>query len=360
MRKIGRFYTVYRSNGKRGFIRRRRTYRTRIGVGSQPVVAVLFRIHRGVIRIGCGSDQRNARRTHFIIYVRHFFLVYFARKAAARAERHVDHVHAQSHAVFESRKQPRSFCAGLRIGKHFHNRKLRIRRNARDRFVFSRDHAGNVRAVLRADRRNVRVFIRIIVSIRHFAADVHVLGGKSRRIFRRRRASDLRSDRRKGKRLFGSSKIIHGKCRVRIVKTGIEYGNHNAVALIFRFGAIENTGIVNVYVVGNHLRFRRRVYVADNQRCVGRKNFIRFFEIFRFDRNFKAAQNGIVFFAKLIFQAGFIQLFNQLISFAFGGASRSASFARGNVLFHRALIIGSFVSVQHGISLHRNNHGNFL
>ena len=57
---------------------------------------------------------------------------------------------------------------------------------------------------------------------------------------------------------------------MRIIETGIEHGDNNAVALIFRIRAVENTRIVHVYVVGNHLRFGGRIHVAHNQRGVGR------------------------------------------------------------------------------------------
>ena len=264
------FHAVYRSHGKRRFVRGRRTYRTGIGVGSQSVVTVLFRTHRSVVRVCGGSNQRNARGAHLIVHVRHFLFVHFAREAAARTERHVDYVHAQRYAIFQRRQQPRSFRARLRIGEHFHDGKLRVRRNARNRFVFARNHAGNVRAVFRTDGRHVRVFIGVVVRVRYLSAYVYVLRGKPYGIFRRGRAADFFRHRRKRERFVGCGEIIYGKRRMRIIETGIEHGDNNAVALIFRIRAVENTRIVHVYVVGNHLRFGGRIHVAHNQRGVGR------------------------------------------------------------------------------------------
>ena len=144
---------------------------------------------------------------------------------------------------------------------------------------------------------------------------------------------------------------------MRVIQPRIQHGNHNAVALICGGRTIENARIVHVHVVGDHLRFRRGVYVAHNQGGVGGEQPVDLFEIFGLNRNFKSAQHGIVFFAQSVIHARFVQRFNQAVTRRFRLLRRRARFARSYVLFYAALLIGRFVCVENGIGIHRNDHG---
>ena len=145
--KVRCFYTVDGSDSQSRFVRRRRTYRTRIGVGGKRVVTVLFRTHSSVVVICRRCDQGNTCRLNTVVHLVEMFFILFAGETCRRTQGHIDNVHAQHDAILQARQNPRRFCAVLRVGEYFHNRKLRVRRNARDLIVFTCDNTRNVRTV---------------------------------------------------------------------------------------------------------------------------------------------------------------------------------------------------------------------
>ncbi len=186
--EVRRFNTADGGNGERGLKGGRRTDDTRIGVGSQGVAAVLIRTGHRVIFVTRRSDERNTVFFDIAINLLHFLIVVLRGKTCGRAERHIDNVYAERDAIFERGKNPRGSCARIFVGEHLHDRKLRVRRNARDRIVFACNNARNVRAVLGTEREHVRVLIRIVVCKRNFSADIYVLAFQIHRRVCRRKA----------------------------------------------------------------------------------------------------------------------------------------------------------------------------
>ena len=85
-----------------------------------------------------------------------------------------------------------------------------------------------------------------------------------------------------------------------IVKTGIENGNHDAVALIterFERRTVENTRIVNVDFVGNHFGYGSFVFVSDNQFGRIAYKFTDLGKILGGYLYFETAENGIILFS---------------------------------------------------------------
>ena len=99
--------TAYRSDRKRAFVRRRRTYRTRIGVGNEVGVA-LFPAETRRITVARGGYKAYTAFVDTVVNgVDVFFIgifIAFSRKAAGRTERHVYRVYVEQNSVLESEK----------------------------------------------------------------------------------------------------------------------------------------------------------------------------------------------------------------------------------------------------------------
>ena len=164
--EITRLHAADRSHGHGSVVRCGRAHRHRIGIGSKVRVAVRRALRRR-IRVAGSHQKADARRFDGIVNFRGVIFVGSARKAAGRAERHIDRVYAEQNRVLQRGEQRILRSACVFVSERFENRKLRLRGNARDRVVFARDDPRNVRAVI-VHGVYVGVVVGIIVSVRHF------------------------------------------------------------------------------------------------------------------------------------------------------------------------------------------------
>ena len=360
VKEIRGLHAVDRSDGKSRFVGGRRTDRTRIGVGSKPVVTVFRGSHRGVVAVGRRRDKGDARLADALVDLFHVFFVFFSREPAGSTEGHVDHVYPENDAVFHGCQDPRRFRAVLTVGENLHDGELRIGSDARDRIVFSGDDARYVRAVFGVDGKNVRILIGIIVSIRHFFVQINVLSGKTGRKPGSRRFTDFFRNGRKGETLVVRSESIHAERGVRIVETGIEHRHDDPVALIFESGAVENTRVVHVDVVRNDVGDRSFVHVADHDGSVPFEKATHFFEISRFHGNFETAHDHVIIFSERIGNARLFQFSDQFRAFRRFCRRYGLRLFRQGILGYGKALVALFVSVHHGIGAHRYDNGDLL
>ena len=196
--EIACLLTVDTCNGKRRRERRRRTYRTRIGVGSQ-VRTVYAAVTRRIV-VTCRAHKAYACFLNSIVYVGKGdafpFFVVGGSEPARSTKRHIDNVNAKLYTVVKRRdnifgnRTTNVFIIQI-VRKYLTDNELRVGNNPLEYFVYgitvfvgitaciiTADNTRNVRTVVRIGRIYVCVVVCIVVCKRNFFTQIYVVYGK--------------------------------------------------------------------------------------------------------------------------------------------------------------------------------------
>ena len=141
---------------------------------------------------------------------------------------------------------------------------MRVRCNARDYVVVTNDYTCNVRTVRAAEGIYVRIVICVVKTVGHFFVDINVFCRKALNYACRKGIAQIFCNVFLGHAKRGRRELFHAERGVRVVRTGIEYGDDNARTVVSRFGAIENTRFVNGNVVFYNLCIAYFIFFADD------------------------------------------------------------------------------------------------
>ena len=252
-------------NRKRRAVSGRRADRTAVGIACK--VRTVAAAEAGAVVITCRNNQIDAGSADLFVNTVGKGVALGIREACARTKAHVDDIHAEFNAVADRRDDVDGVRTAQRIavevvGENFAYNKLRFGSDAHESLVrffvhdvigFTCDDTCNVRAVRRIGRINIRVVVRIVVCERHFGVVVHLVNGCL--CVESRACSHL------CRNIFFRPSRVGRHCRkrlVRIIKTGVEHGNHHAFALVREVGRIVNTRRIDVCVVA-HGNSRNRI-----------------------------------------------------------------------------------------------------
>ena len=261
----GRLLSVDGRNRKRRTVSGRRADRTAVGVACK-VRTVAAAEARGIV-VARSNHKADACRSHSVVNFVDEFVALFIGETRARTKTHVDDVHAEFNTIADRRDDVDGVRTAQRIaievvGENFAYNKLRFGSDAHESLVrffvhdvigFTCDDTCNVRAVRRIGRINIRVVVRIVVCERHFGVVVHLVNGGL--------SVESRACSHLCRNIFFRPSRVGRHCRkrlVRIIKTGVEHGNHHTFALVREVGRIVNTRRIDVCVIA-HGNSRNRI-----------------------------------------------------------------------------------------------------
>ena len=246
------FLSFYGGNAESGGIGGRRAYGGGIGIARLVGVAE-FRTERAAVIVGRGNHERNARVVNGIVNSVFVFVVRLVAETARHTQAEVYRVNAENNRVLESGEYIALFRARFVIAEHFHYGKLRVYRNARYAAVATRDYAGNVRAVRLLERHDIGVAVGVVETERYlvfgYVAVINVASGYIRII-----AVRFGVPQKFFYIVFVQTRfdnLVRRKRGMGVVATRIEHRHNRALARIRHVAAVENAGIVYVYLVCN-------------------------------------------------------------------------------------------------------------
>ena len=303
---------------KRTLICRRRTDGSRVGVGGKPQVTVLLGGIGRIVAVGGGGYDGDTGGADTVVHARDGFLIHLAGEAAVGTERHIDDVHADDHAVVQSRQDPGGTCGGLHVREGLHDAELGVGCNTGNGIVLTRDDARHVGTVIRGDGVDIGVPVGVVEAEGHLLVDVDVGSGQIRLHTRSAGVPDKGGDLVKGQAQLTAvgGEVGQREGGVVVVQTRVQNRHHGAGAVVGEIRAVEDTRGVDVDGVLHQLRPHRLgllglVDLTDDGGASVAHRLGDGLEIPRSDDQLKAAENVGIVLARDVVQLGLVQVGEQ-------------------------------------------------
>ena len=360
MQQIGGLHTVDGSDGHNAVVGAGRTNRAGIGVGGQAQVAVLLgAVGRGVA-VGGSHDHADACVADLLVNAVGQLFLTFPGEAAGGAQRHVDGIHTQDHAVLQRIQNPGGTGGIHDVGEDLHGHQLGIGGNAGDGIVLADNHTGNVGAVVVVGGVGIRVVVGIVIAEGDLLVDVHIIGTEAAGKLVSLGLLDDLSHIVIGQRQLVRSEVGRREGGMIGIQAGIQNGNHCAGTVVAGITALENTGLINVDGIFHQLGLGNPVLLTDERAFTRSQRHAGNGIVPGLDHKLKAGQQRSVVSAGFVGDALLVQcLQDPCLAFGdgcFNGGSLSAvcKVSEGHGL------VGAFVGIHQVRRVHSNDDRNLL
>ena len=359
--QVRRLHTVDGSDGENTLVGTGGTHRTGVGIGGQTQVTVGLGAVGGGVAVGGSHHNADTGCPNFVINAVQQFFLRFPIEAAGSTQGHVDHVHAQNNAVFQSRQDPGSPGGIHHVGEDLHGNQLCVGGNTGDHIVLTHDHTGHVGAVVVVGGVNVGIVVGIVIAVGHLFVDVDIIHTQAAVLLVGSGLAHHRSHVLVGQAQVIGGEVIHGEGGMIGVQARIQNRDYHAAAVVAAVSALEDTGLVHADRVLHQLGFHGPVAFAHGSLGTLGQGLAGCGIVGSLDHQLKAADQGVILFAHLVSNGLFVQNCQNVSLFPgnllpdFGGLP-----AMENEIGKAYRLVGFFVGIHQGCHIHRNDHGNLL
>ena len=309
---VGSLDTVDGGNGHSALISTGRTNRTAIGVGGQRQVTVLIGTECGVVGVGSCNNQADTCVTDLLVNTEHHLFVALTGKACGSTQRHIDNIHAQDHAVFQSGQNPGRNSGVIYIGEHLHGHQLCIGCNAGDGVVLTNDDTRNVGTMVVVGGIGVGVLICVVEAEGDLIADKDIIHGQACELLACQGVAQQACHLIVGQAQVVGMEIIGGECAVCVVNTGIQNCDHHAFTVVLDIGAVNDTGVIDINGVLHQLGLSNLVDFTYHNLHAGVQALADRLEVTGTNCDFKTTQQDGVVITLGVADCQLVQLFQDL------------------------------------------------
>ena len=339
--QVGSLDTADGGDGQSTLVGGGRADGSRVGVGGQTQVTVLLGGVGGVVAVGGGGHDGDTGGADAVVHTRNGFLVHLAGEAAVGTQGHVDDVHAQHHAVVQSRQDPGGSRGGLHVGEGLHDDQLGVGGNACDGSVLTRNDTGHVSTVIRGDGVHVGVGVGVVKAEGHLLVDVHVGGGQTRLHTRGAGVAHQSGHLLEGQTQLISvrGEVLQREGGVVVVQTRIQNRHHRAGTVVGKAGAVEDTRLVDVHGILHQLSGVAQrsgllglVDLTDDGGASVAHGLGDGLEVTGLDDQLEAAENVGIVLAQIVLELGLVQVGQQSLLLGGNAVADGGGLLRESVL----------------------------